>query len=56
MQKHDKDPNSEEMQKAARENKKSVFAAKMIGLTAIESEETEEELKSYTDDYILINY
>jgi hypothetical protein len=44
------------MQKAARENKKSVFAAKMMGLTAIETEETDEELKGYSDKHIWFNY
>lgn len=56
MQKHDKNPDSEEMQKATNENKKAAFAAKMMGLTAIESEETDEELKGYSNKYIWINY
>lgn len=56
MRKHDKNPDSEEMQKATNENKKAAFAAKMMGLTAIESEETKEELKGYSKKHILINY
>lgn len=56
MQKHRQNPDSEEMQKATNENKRAVFAAKMMGLTAIESEETDEELKGYTKKYIWIDY
>jgi hypothetical protein len=56
MQKHDKYPDSEEMQKATNENKKAAFAAKMMGLTTIESEETTDELKSYSDKRIWFNY
>lgn len=56
MQKRDKDPDSEEMQKATRENQRAVFAAKMMGLTAIESEETADKLKSYSKNNIWINY
>jgi hypothetical protein len=44
------------MQKAIRENQRAVFAAKMMGLTAIELEETDEELKSYTNKYVWRNY
>lgn len=56
MRKHDKSPDSEEMQKATNENKKAAFATKTTVFTAIESEETEEELKGYTKKYIWINY
>lgn len=56
MQKHDKNPNSEEMQKATRDNKRAVFTAKMMGLTAIEPEETADKLKSYTNRYVWLDY
>lgn len=56
MQKHDKNPNSEEMQKATNENKKAAFATKMTVFTAIEPEETVDELKGYSKNYIWINY
>lgn len=56
MQKHDKNPDSEEMQKATRENQRAVFAAKMMGLATIEPEETEEELIGYSKNNIWINY
>ena len=56
MQKHDKNPDSEEMQKATHENQRAAFAAKMMGLTAIESEETADKLKSYSKNHILFNY
>lgn len=56
MQKHDRNPDSEEMQKATNENKKAAFATKTTVFTAIESEETEEELIGYTKKYISIYY
>lgn len=56
MQKHDKNPDSEEMQKATLENQRAVFATKMTVFTAIESEETDEELIGYTKKYISIDY
>lgn len=56
MQKHDKNPNSEEMQKATRDNKRAVFATKMTVFTAIEPEETTEELKGYSKNHILFDY
>ena len=56
MQKHDKNPDSEEMQESTCENQRAVFAAKMMGFTAIESKETTEEPKGYSKDHIWINY
>lgn len=56
MRKHDKNPDSEEMRKATLENQRAAFAAKMTVFTAIEPEETKEELKGYSKKHILINY
>lgn len=56
MRKHDKNPDSEEMQKATNENKKAAFTTKMTVFTAIDPEETDEELIGYTKKYISIDY